>query len=103
MKAGAIRKDWGIVPMNDQRQLDEQYYELLEQLQALDFALVELNLYLDTHQDDANALQQYNRLVQERWNVAHEYERRYGPLMHFGHSFSRYPWQWVDAPWPWQV
>jgi spore coat protein JB len=28
---------------------------------------------------------------------------QYGPLMQYGHSYSRFPWQWVEPPWPWQV
>ncbi|RKJ60163.1 spore coat protein CotJB, partial [Butyricicoccus sp. 1XD8-22] len=26
-----------------------------------------------------------------------------GPLMNFGKSFSSYPWNVDDTPWPWQV
>ncbi|MBY0084596.1 spore coat protein CotJB [Brevibacillus sp. M2.1A] len=82
---------------------DEQYYALLEQLQAIDFVLVELNLYLDTHPTDQNALQQFNDLTEQRWVLANEYERLYGPLQNLGRSYSGYPWQWNDDPWPWQV
>ena len=89
--------------MSDTRQVDERYYQLLHQLQAIDFVLVELNLYLDTHNRDADAVHQYNQLVKQRWQLAHEYESCYGPLLHFGHSYSGYPWQWDDLPWPWQV
>lgn len=85
------------------RKVDESYYKLLNQLQALDFVLVELNLYLDTHPHDQNAIQQYNHYVKQRWETAHRFESQYGPLMHFGHSFSRHPWQWDDSPWPWEV
>jgi spore coat protein JB len=89
--------------MSKRHELDRQYYELLHKLQAIDFVLVELNLYLDTHPDDLHALEQHNHYVQERWKIAQEFESRYGPLTHFGHSYSRYPWQWNDSPWPWQV
>jgi spore coat protein JB len=82
---------------------DEQYYALLERLQTADFVLVELNLYLDTHPNDMNAIEQYNELTQQRWQIANEFEALYGPLMNFGHSYSGYPWQWNEAPWPWQV
>jgi len=82
---------------------DEQYVELLTQLQAIDFVLVELNLYLDTHPHDANAIEQFNELTQRRWKLANDFEALYGPLMNFGHSYSGYPWQWNDTPWPWQV
>lgn len=86
-----------------EKKMDERYYQLLLKLQEADFALVELTLYLDTHPNDGAALQQYNQLVQQRWTLAQEYEQHYGPLMHFGHSYSRQPWQWIDTPWPWQV
>jgi len=32
-----------------------------------------------------------------------EYEEEYGPLMNFGFSFSKSPWQWVEGPWPWEI
>ncbi|OMF19243.1 spore coat protein CotJB [Paenibacillus sp. FSL H8-0548] len=83
--------------------LDEEYYKLLHELQAIDFVLVELNLYLDTHPTDVNAIQQYNQFAQVRQQVAHNYESRYGPLKHFGQSLSGVPWSWNDTPWPWQV
>ncbi|MFD0716450.1 spore coat protein CotJB [Paenibacillus sp. GCM10027626] len=85
------------------KQLDEQYYVLLEQLQQLEFALVDLTLYLDTHPGDSQAVQQFNQIAQQRQQCAHQFESLYGPLMQFGHSFSKYPWQWVETPWPWQV
>ncbi|MFC4769813.1 spore coat protein CotJB [Effusibacillus consociatus] len=89
--------------MSEQRTMDPRYYQLLQQLQALDFVLVELNLYLDTHPLDRDAIQQYNRHVQDRWKVAQEFEAHYGPLTHFGHSYSGTPWQWNNSPWPWEV
>ncbi len=68
-----------------------------------DFALVELTLYLDTHPNDMQAVQQFNQLSQRRRQIAHEFEIKYGPLLQFGLSYSRFPWQWIDTPWPWQV
>ncbi|MCM3173270.1 MULTISPECIES: spore coat protein CotJB [unclassified Paenibacillus] len=82
---------------------DAKYYELLEELQALDFVLVELNLYLDTHPGDYQSIEQYNKFSQERMRVAQEFQQLYGPLMNFGHAFSKYPWEWSQTPWPWQV
>lgn len=83
--------------------MDEQFYRLLQQLQEIDFVLVELNLYLDTHPNDPQALQQFNQLVQQRWTLAQRYEENYGPLQNLGRSYSRQPWQWIETPWPWQV
>ncbi|MFE5318784.1 spore coat protein CotJB [Paenibacillus sp. NPDC056579] len=89
--------------MDKHKQMPEQYYALLQELQAVDFVLVELTLYLDTHPLDSNALNQYNHCTQQRMELAHEFEMLYGPLQSFGRSFSQYPWQWNDTPWPWQV
>jgi len=89
--------------MNVAMKPDEAYYKLLHELQQLDFVLVELTLYLDTHPYDMQAVQQFNQFAQRRQQVAQAYESRYGPLLQFGHSFSRYPWDWSNAPWPWQV
>ncbi|WP_123043702.1 spore coat protein CotJB [Cohnella candidum] len=75
----------------------------LEQLQKVDFALVELNLYLDTHPTDMQAIQQFNQLAQTRRQISQDFELKYGPLMHFGHSYTRFPFQWPETPWPWQV
>jgi spore coat protein JB len=85
------------------KQLPAEFYPLMEQLQAVDFVLVELNLYLDTHPEDLEAINQYNHYVKERKKLKKAVEAIYGPLEHFGHSYSGYPWQWNDSPWPWQL
>lgn len=82
---------------------DDAYRRELEELQKVDFALVELTLYLDTHPTDMQAVQQFNQLAQRRQQQANAFEMKYGPLLQYGHSYSRFPWQWVDSPWPWQV
>lgn len=81
----------------------ESYYKMMYDLQAVDFVLVELTLYLDTHPNDLAAIQQYNQFAQKRKSMAQEFELEFGPLMPFGHAYSKNPWQWVDTPWPWQV
>lgn len=83
--------------------LNEAYYKLLHDLQSVDFVLVELNLYLDTHPGDEAAIIQYNQFAELRKRIAAQYESQYGPLMNFGHSYSKSPFQWKEAPWPWQV
>ncbi|MFF2479575.1 spore coat protein CotJB [Paenibacillus sp. NPDC058071] len=83
--------------------LDEAYYQQLHELQAIDFVLVELTLYLDTHPTDSQAIQQFNAYAHKRKELAHRYESQYGPLMQFGHSYSGDPWNWNEVPWPWQV
>jgi len=85
------------------KQMPKEYYVLLEQLQAVDFALVDLTLYLDTHPDDNQAVQQFNQLARQRKRLKKLYESSYGPLQQYGNSYSSYPWSWDNTPWPWQV
>ncbi|WP_433742902.1 spore coat protein CotJB [Falsibacillus pallidus] len=85
------------------KQLPEEYYTKLEELQAVDFVIVELTLYLDTHPDDHEAIQQYNNFVKQRKHLKKEFEKQFGALTNFGYSYSHYPWEWKEAPWPWQV
>jgi spore coat protein JB len=83
--------------------MPEQFYTMLLELQEVDFVLVELTLYLDTHPRDTQAIQQYNQCAQKRMHLAGRFEQHFGPLKSFGQSFTRQPWQWIDTPWPWQV
>lgn len=93
--------------MSEQKKLTEdqkkQYYELLYEMQAVDFVLVELTLYLDTHPQDHKAINQYNEYVQKSMALKNKFQSMFGPLYHFGNSYSTYPWTWDSAPWPWQV
>ena len=85
------------------KKMPEKFYQLLEEIQAIDFVIVELNLYLDTHPDDFDAIQQFNDMTEQSMKLKIQYEQEFGPLMNFGRSYSNYPFSWVDTPWPWQV
>jgi spore coat protein JB len=85
------------------KKMPPEYYQMLEEIQAIDFVIVELNLYLDTHPDDTAAIKQFNEASKRSMELKAEFEKQFGPLMHFGYSFSNYPFNWKDTPWPWQV
>ena len=68
--------------------LPEEYYRLLENLQELDFVLVELTLYLDTHPDDTAAINQFNDFSYKRRVLKQQMEEKYGPLQQYGNSYS---------------
>lgn len=75
----------------------------LQELCAIDFVLMDLTLYLDTHPEDAQAIAQYNHLAMERNRLKEAYEARFGPLTARGGSYSPHPWMYSKTPWPWQV
>jgi spore coat protein JB len=85
------------------KQLDENYHDLLLEIQQVDFVILELNLYLNTHPHDKAAIAQYNECVQRSMQMKKNFEAIYGPLTSFGYSFSPAPWIWGKTPWPWQV
>ena len=77
--------------------------DLLLKIQELEFVAVDLNLYLDNHPQNKNAIADYNTVTKELNNIKKLYEAQNGPLSNFGCSESPYPWQWVNEPWPWQI
>ncbi|MGC4377755.1 spore coat protein CotJB [Fictibacillus sp. Mic-4] len=84
-------------------QLPAEFYQLMEELQAVDFVLVELTLYLDTHPEDTNSIHQFNQFAQTRKKLKRAIESKYGPLQQFGNSYAGAPWNWDSPPWPWQL
>ena len=74
---------------------------LMHQLQTVDFAIVELVLYLDSYPDSCEALQLLNKLIDQRCALAKAYESDCGPLTACGEKRSN--WDWVNKPWPWEI
>ncbi|MCL6549238.1 MAG: spore coat protein CotJB [Alicyclobacillus sp.] len=85
------------------RTVPREYYQYLTELQAIDFVLVDLTLYLDTHPDDAQALAQFTQFQRRKQVLTQQFEALFGPLQEFGNSPAGRTWAWSDAPWPWQV
>ncbi|HEY8365290.1 MAG TPA: spore coat protein CotJB [Haloplasmataceae bacterium] len=79
--------------------------ELMTKIQELGFSAVELNLFLDTHPDDVQALQDYSYILSELQQLKQIYNQNYGPLANFGQAYVRRNyWDWVaeDEKWPWE-
>lgn len=73
----------------------------LHELQALGFALTELGLYLDTHEDDREAFElfrSYAKLLKKGKAV---YERQFGPLT-MAAAADGETYGWMRDPWPWE-
>jgi spore coat protein JB len=83
--------------------LPAEFYQWMEELQSVDFVLVELTLYLDTHPEDQNAIHQFNQYALQRKKIKKAIESKYGPLQQYGNSYSGMPWNWSSGPWPWQL
>ena len=72
----------------------------LSELMALDFAIKELGLYLDTHRDDGEALTLFRSYVKLAREGREKYVATYGPLQMT--DFTEGGYRWLDDPWPWE-
>lgn len=78
---------------------DMRRQEMIDQIKCLDFTIIELGLYLDTHPDDQRALCMHREYARQVKDLKDKYQKMYGPLTIF------YPcnkWRWLEEPWPWE-
>ena len=75
--------------------------KLKHEIMALDFALVDLKLYLNTHPDCLKSIELFNSIVEKRKVLFDTYQSLYGPLIAEMYSGSEGSWDWVESPWPW--
>lgn len=73
--------------------------EMLENIKCLNFAILELALYLDTHPDDEKALCLHRKYCKEYRELTDKYQKVYGPLTI---QFPCNKWRWLEEPWPWE-
>ena len=70
--------------------------KLLRRVSSLGFSMLEFRLFLDTHPDDADAIQLFNT-YRKKYEAAKEYEKQFGPLTLNGYNSD----EWLKDPWPW--
>ncbi|MBR5229738.1 MAG: spore coat protein CotJB [Firmicutes bacterium] len=76
--------------------------QLMEKIRQTGFALVDTNLFLDTHPTCQMALDFFAENQKMYRQYVSEYERNYGPLTPGSTDVSR-GWQWTQGPWPWEL
>lgn len=84
-----------IEPLNEQA-------ELLTTINSLDFALIDLNLYLDIYSNDKKMIELYNQYRFQKNSLVDQYENKYGPLSTNSDALAKLPWAWNENPWPWE-
>ena len=73
--------------------------DILERIKCLNFAIIELGLYLDTHPEDEKALCLHRKYCKEYRELTDKYQKVYGPLTI---QFPCNKWRWLEEPWPWE-
>lgn len=76
----------------------ERTKKLIE-IQKLDFAITDLNLYLDMHPNDVSAYKTFKMYVMECRKKKEEFTKIYGPLM-IDELTDEY--EWSKGVWPWE-
>lgn len=74
---------------------------LMTRIKQYDFALKELNLYLDTHPNCRRALALFSKYKKLRDDAVREYTANYGPITPDQNNDDQH-WSWIDDPWPWE-
>lgn len=77
--------------------------DIKRRLSELQFAAIDLNLFLDTHPCDKEALEMFKKIAKTIESVKMDYVRKYGPLK-AGDSAHDVPFQWASGEfkWPWE-
>lgn len=73
--------------------------EMLEQIRCLGFAINDLAQYLDTHEDDAQAICLHKEYAKKLRDLMDKYQKVYGPL---SIAYPCNKWRWIEEPWPWE-
>ncbi len=73
----------------------------MRKLQSCSFALVEANLYLDSHPTCKMGLEYFRKHRDEYEKLEAEYVEKYGPVRAVQSSAEK-KWDWVSTPFPWE-
>ena len=77
--------------------------ELKKRIYEFDFALHELNLFLDSHPKNQKAMQLLTEYRRERAALVAEYTARFGQYIVSPCDVSASGcWEWLKGPWPWE-
>ena len=70
-------------------------------MSAASFAAHDLNLYLDLHPQDGNALNMFNQYREQANKFLMDYERSYRPVTISSDTLTESPFMWEVQPFPW--
>ena len=81
--------------------MDSIQMNMLVELMEVSFVVLESALYLNTHPNDERALLHHNNWSQQYEQLEGIYVSNFGPLRNT--DISRYPWAYINEPWPWEI
>lgn len=73
----------------------------LRDISIIDFAMVDLIEYLDTHPFDKQAMEYFNHYSRIKNQMSRDFAMRYYPLTAAASTDTK-EWNWVLSPMPWE-
>lgn len=87
---------------NTYRSVNSDQERMLREIGMIDFVVIEMTLYLDTHPNDRNAIEYFNHYIRLKNQALRDYAAKYGPLtLSTADSYSK-EWKWATKPMPWE-
>ena len=90
-------KDYKVAKLNINNEKDD----LLIGIGQYSFMMHDMNLYLDVHPNDREALNKFIMYRDKVNELINNYERKYGPLCVKGDMNNNIPFAWENSMWPW--
>ncbi len=76
---------------------------LRHNIDIMDFVIVEMNEYLDTHPTDQDAIEYIRHYIRMKNQSMREYAMKFGPLsISDADAGNQNEWKWAVQPWPWE-
>ena len=84
--------------------MTEQERAALLKVQELEFAVYDIQLFLDTHPTDREAYSRFLALQKQAKEARENFEKNYGALTVSGilNKPAGNMWPWTVSPWPWE-
>lgn len=73
---------------------------MMKSIQEVQFTMIDLMLYLDTHPCDSFAIERYNMAAEELHKLHVSFSEKYGPIM-WGSMNEGDTWLWGEEDFPW--
>ncbi|HKM03647.1 MAG TPA: spore coat protein CotJB [Lachnospiraceae bacterium] len=76
--------------------------EMIHEISIVDFVLVEMTLYLDTHPMESEAIDYFNHYCKIKNKLLKEFAAKFYPLTLSTADVYSKEWKWALAPLPWE-